>query len=188
MFQENSGFANFFWWEKSGLYHDFFSKSLSRGTKKFRKETLLCFRKLRLSEKFMDKRRGGCITIFCQSLCLTVPKKFVWQPFSVSEKIGCRKNLRTLRGFHYFLLAIFCLRTPKNFVGKHFGDSENFWFRKFSLIREVGVYHDIFSSHSIENFRTGTLLCFRKNRVSKNLMHKNGTSLNSFEKILSHSA
>ena len=127
---------------------------LSHRVQKFRRGTRQSFRKLRLSKKFMDKRRRACITIFCQSLCLIVPRNFVWQPFSVSEKIGFRKNLGTIRGFHYFLLIIFCPTVPKNFVGKLFDVSESFWFRSF-LIREVRVYHDIFSkslSHITENF------------------------------------
>ena len=36
-------------------------------------------------------------------------------------------------------------------------------------MHKVG-YHD-FSSHSSENFRRGTLLCFREFPVSKNFMH-----------------
>ena len=43
-------------------------------------------------------------------------------------------------------------------------------------------------SHSTENFRWGTLRCFRKFCVSQNFMHKKGISLNSLEKFLSHSA
>ena len=136
------------------MYHNFLSLFLTHNTEKCIRGTLLCFRKLRLSKKFMDNRRRAWITIFCQSLCLIVPINFVWQPFSVSEKISFRKNLGTMRGFHYFLLIIFCLTVPKNFVGKLFDVSESFWFRSF-LIREVGVYHDIFSkslSHITENF------------------------------------
>ena len=41
---------------------------------------------------------------------------------------------------------------------------------------------------STEKFRWGTLRCFRKFRVSKNFMHKKGTSLFSVEIFLSHSA
>ena len=46
----------------------------------------------------------------------------------------------------------------------------------------------IFLSHSAENFRGGTLQCFRKFRVSKSFMHKKGISLFSVETFLSHSA
>ena len=160
-------------------------KFLSHRVQKFRRGTRLCFRKIRVWEIFMDKRRGGCITNFCQCFCLTVPKKFVGQPFCVSENFvyrnilwireeGCvsrflsnsvsdstkknrratllcfrknrvSKNLRIIRGLHYFLLIIFCLTLPKILVGEPF--------------------------------------CFRKKRVSKNLMHKHGIWLISIEKF-----
>ena len=45
-----------------------------------------------------------------------------------------------------------------------------------------------FLSNSTKNFLWGTLLCFRKFRVSKNLMPKRGKSRFSIEKLLSHSA
>ena len=121
----------------------------------------------------MDKRRGACITIFYQSLCLTVPKIFVGQFFCVSEKIRYRKNLRIIRGLHCYLLILFCSAVPKNFVRKHFGVSENFWFRKFYLMREEGVCHKFspnFLPHSTEKLRRATLLCFRNFLVSKNFM------------------
>ena len=46
---------------------------------------------------------------------------------------------------------------------------------------------DNFWSHSAENFRRGTRLCFRKFRVSKNFMPKRGISRFSIENLLSHS-
>ena len=143
---------------------------LSHSTKKLRRRTLLCFRKIEfrkllrirrryhysllinfcpteskifvgehvcVSENFgyrnflWIKRRGGCITIFCQSLRLTVPKNFVGQTFCVSEKTGHRKNLRIKSGLHYSLLMFFGFTVPKNFGRKHFGVSENFRVRKF---------------------------------------------------------
>ena len=117
---------------------------LSHRVQNIRRGTRLCFRKFRISKIFMDKRRGACITIFFQSTCLTDPKIFVWQPLSFSEKTGCRKNLRTMRGFHFFLLILFCLTVPNIFGGKHFGVSESFWFRKIFSTREVGVSRDFF--------------------------------------------
>ena len=120
-------------------------KFLSHRVQKFRRGTRLCFRKIRVWEIFMDKRRGGCITNFCQCFCLTVPKKFVGQPFCVSE---------------------------------------NFVYRKILWIREEGCVSRFLSksvSDSTKKNRRATLLCFRKNRISQNRMHKNGTSLVSIE-------
>ena len=45
-----------------------------------------------------------------------------------------------------------------------------------------------FLSHSTESFRRGTLLCFRKIRVSKNFMPKREKSRFSTENLLSHNA
>ena len=112
---------------------------------------------------------------FCQSLCLRVSKFFVGQIFCVSGKIGYRKTLRIIRALHYYLLILFCSAVPKNFVRKHFGVSESFWFRKFFLMREVGVCHNFFPKflpHSTEKNRRATLLCFRNFLVSKNVMDK----------------
>ena len=104
---------------------------LFHSAKKTRAETVRCFRKYLVLQMFFDKRRGGCITTFLPKSCLTVPKKFVDEPFCVSEKIRYRKILRIVMGLHYYLLIFFCSRVPKLFVPKHFGVSENFWFRKF---------------------------------------------------------
>ena len=117
----------------------------------------------------------GFVTIFFPNFCLTVPKKLVGQLFWFSEKIGNRKNLRILRGLHYYLLIFFRSTVPKKFVRKYFGVSERFRFRKFFMLREEGMYHNFLSkffSHNTEKCRRGTLLCFRKIRVSKNLIDK----------------
>ena len=42
-------------------------------------------------------------------------------------------------------------------------------------------------SHSTESFRRGIFLCFRKFRVSKNIMPMKGKSRFSIENLLSHS-
>ena len=160
---ESFGYRKFLWREeKRGVYHNFLSKFLSHSTKKYRRGTLVCFRKNRVSKIFKEKRTGVCITSFCQSLCLTVPKNIVWQHFSVSEKIGFRKNLRTMRGFQYFLLIIFCLTVPKTFVGKHFCVSEkNQVSTKLTDNKETLIFSvDNFLSHSAEKFRRGPLPCF----------------------------
>ena len=139
----------------------------------------------------MDERKGMCITILCQSLCLRVPKFFVGQIFCVSGKIGYRKTLRIIRALHYYLLILFCSAVPKSFVRKHFGVSESFWFRQFFLMREVGVCHNFFPKflpHSTEKNRTGTLLCFGKKPVSKKRTVNKGTSLLSVDTFLFHSA
>ena len=60
---------------------------LSRTIEKLRRGTLLCFTKFWVSKNFMEKRgerKGGSNTIFRQNFLVSVPKKFVREPFSVS--------------------------------------------------------------------------------------------------------
>ena len=84
--------------------------------------------------------------------------------------------------YHDFPSKLICLTVPKHFVEEPFCVSEKFGYRKILRIR--GVYLDFASklvSHSTQTFCRGTLLCFRKIRVSKSFMHKKGTSLFSVE-------
>ena len=148
------------WIREAGEYHDFPSKYLSHCTDIFHWRTLwCCFRKI-LSSKIFMHRRGG-ITVFFGTFCLTVPKNFVGQPFSVSLISGTEKVwIRGTGEYQDFPSEIFCLTVPKYFIGEHFGVvSENFFYRKFSMHRRGG-HHGFFRnflSHSAEKFRRGTL-------------------------------
>ena len=65
---------------------------------------MLCFRKFARAEKFMDQRRGGEYQDFpSKNFCLTVPKNFVQEPFSVSVFSGIEK-FYALEGY----VTIFC--------------------------------------------------------------------------------
>ena len=98
-----------------------------------------------------------------------MPKKFVVEPFSVSENFGYRKILWIGGGgreYHDFLSKICCLTVPKNFVGESFGVSGNFLVSKHFTdkrgVEREGVSRfsdENFLSHSAEKFRRGTLLC-----------------------------
>ena len=120
--------------------------------------------------------------------CLTVPKNFVQEPFSVSLISGI-ENFYALEGYvtifcriflcdsaerfrrrggeyQHFPSKNFCLTVPKFSVGKPFSVSlisgiEKVWIRGG---RVVGVVVSRFSeekflSQGAENFRRGTLLC-----------------------------
>ena len=58
---------------------------------------MLCFRKIPVVKKFLDKRWGGggevsrCQDFPSKVFCLTVPKNFVGGPFSVSLISGVEK-------------------------------------------------------------------------------------------------
>ena len=68
----------------------------------------------------MDKRGGEYQNFPSKTFCLTVPKNFVGEPFSVSLISGIGKNL-CFRGLcHDFPSKIFCLTVPKHFVEEPF--------------------------------------------------------------------
>ena len=111
---------------------------------------------------------------------------------------GWGKEGASIKIFHQ---KFFCLTVPKDLAGEHFCVSQNFWHRKYELIREGGrgrrsitIFCQVFLSHSTENFRRGTFLCFTKLLVSKNFMDKRwgggkerGVSRCSVKCCLSHS-
>ena len=100
-------------------------KFLSQSAEKFRRGTLLCFRKFLVPKNVSDKREGGggYHDFLSKLFCLTVRKKFVGEPFCVSlssiEKIY-GQEAGGGREYHNFLSNIFCLTVPKNFVGEPF--------------------------------------------------------------------
>ena len=65
---------------------------------------MLCFRKIPVVKKFLDKRWGGggevsrCQDFPSKVFCLTVPKNFVGEPFSVSLFSGVEK-IRASEGY-----------------------------------------------------------------------------------------
>ena len=84
---------------------------------------MLCFRKILVAKKFMDKKggRGGKYRNFpSKFFCLAVPKIFVGELFSVSLISGIGQIL-CFRGLcHDFPSKIFCLTVPKHFVEEPF--------------------------------------------------------------------
>ena len=76
-----------------------------------------------------------------KNFCLTLPKKFVEEPFCL-RKFLVPKNVRDNRGggYHYFLSKLFCLTVPKNFVGEPFCVSLISGYRKILCVR--GLCHD----------------------------------------------
>ena len=68
-------------------------KILSHSAEKFRRGTLLCFRKFLIPKNVRDKRGGGYHDFLSQLFCLTVPKNFVGEPLLASQNFQYRKNL-----------------------------------------------------------------------------------------------
>ena len=59
-------------------------KFLSHSDKKFRRGIFLCFRKILVSKKFMDKRKGGVSRFSVEYFLSHSAENFVKQPFSGS--------------------------------------------------------------------------------------------------------
>ena len=69
------------------------------------------FQKISGREKYFMDKKGGVITIFRRSFCLTVPK-FIGEHFGVSENLFYRK-FSCIRAGHLGFVEIFCLTGPK---------------------------------------------------------------------------
>ena len=67
--------------------------ALSDSAEIFRRGTLLCRRKFRISKKILDKSGVGNHDTPSKLFCLTVPNFFIDEPFCVSEQFVLRKIL-----------------------------------------------------------------------------------------------
>ena len=136
-------------------------KFSSHSAEKFRRGTLLCFRKFQVEKKFMDKREGEVSRFPSKVVCLTVPKNAVGEPFSLSLLSGIEKVwMRGWRGGGN--IKIFCRKflvsqgqkiSQGSPLGCHyFRVSKNFMLQR--VMSRFAV--EIFLSHSAEIFRRGT--------------------------------
>ena len=123
---------------------------------------MLCFRKILVAKKYMDKREGQVSRFPPKTFCLTMLNNFVGEPFRVSliwgiEKFYASEGYVTIFDF---LSNFFCLKVPKNFVGDSFSVSLTSGIEKF-YASEVMLRFSVenFLSHSTEKFRRGTLQC-----------------------------
>ena len=126
-----SGIEKFYASEGYITFFDFLSKFFFSNAEKVRRETILCSRKILVSKIVRDKRRGKYHNFPSNFFCLTVPKIFVGESFSVSFISAIKKfwigGEREYRDFRRF----FCLTVTKIFIGGHFGVSEKFFIEKF---------------------------------------------------------
>ena len=80
----------------------------------------MLFQKISGSEKVYGLERGEYQGFPSKVFCLTVPKNFVGEPFSVSLISGVEK-IRASEGYvTIFRRIFFCLTVPKNSVGEPF--------------------------------------------------------------------
>ena len=80
--------------KKLGLVSKFYvERFLSHSAEKFRRRTgnpsVLCFRKFLVAKVFMDEK-GGVSQVSVGNFCLTVPTKFVGEPFNLSLASGTK--------------------------------------------------------------------------------------------------
>ena len=92
--------------------------------------------------------------------------------------------------YHEFAFKIFCHRVPKNFDGEDFGVSVNFGYQNILCIREEGYHVSPSKNLCPTQYRKISL---RSASVFQKIsfigrFFAQGISLNSFEKLLSHSA
>ena len=118
---------------RKGISFSCANNFLSHRVQKFRRGTRLYFRKHRVSKSFMDKRRGVCITIFCQSFCLTKPKVFIGESFCVSEINRVSKNFTHKKGITFFCAINFLSRRVQKFRGGLRLCFKKLWVSKFFL-------------------------------------------------------
>ena len=126
----------------------------------------------------MDKRGGGDFQDFLSKFfCLTEPKNFVGESFSVSLTSGPEKIWIKEGGVYQdFPSKIFCL-SAENFCRGILYCCNNFGYRK-SLDKGGGgiTIFRRFLSHCIEIFHWRTLWCFRKILSSNIFMHRRWAS------------
>ena len=104
-----------------GVRQDFLSIFFVSQNQKSLQGTLLCC----VSERFWYRislwtRRGEYQYFPSINFCLTVPKKFVGEPFSVSLISGIEKVYASDGYVTIFRRSFFCLAVPKNFAGEPF--------------------------------------------------------------------
>ena len=105
---------------------------LSHSTKKFRLGTLRCFRKFRVSQNFMHKKRISLNSV--ENFLSHSAENFVRESYCFWENFWFRKVLWMKRGYHAFPSKVFGLTVPKNFVKEPFS---------VSLISDIKNVEDI---------------------------------------------
>ena len=81
---------------------------------------MLCFRKILVAEKFMEKKGSGENRSFhTKNFCLKVPKLFVGEPFSLSLVSGF-EIIYASKGYVTIFRRKFCVSASTHFVEEHF--------------------------------------------------------------------
>ena len=115
-------------------------------------------------EKNLWIRDGGsCFSV--KIFCLTVPKKFVREPFCVSKKMVPKIFMHRRRGHYVFVENFLIQRTEKFCKG-------SLLFQKFSGVDKSLCVTDGWGGGGVSHFSV------EKNRVSKSFMPQNSVGKN----------
>ena len=149
--------------------------------------SVLCFRKSLVAKIFMDKK-GEYQEFPLKIFCLTVPKNFVAEPFSVSLTSGIEKLYASEGYVTIFCRTFLVSQCRKNQQGRPF----MLCFRSFPVAkkfidRKGGKYQEFppnfVSSHSVERCRRGFLQSFIYFGYGENLDKVTGESIKIFRRI-----
>ena len=135
--------------------------------------------------------KEGVSRLFVQNFLSHSTEKFRWGILRWVRKFRVAKNFMLKKGISLKSVKTLCLTVPINFVGEPFCVSKEFWYRKFSS--QVGgklhaFVENFFHLRGPKKLRQGTILCFRKFLVGKNILWiRGGGGYHNFpSKFLSH--
>ena len=111
---------------------------------------MLCFRKFLVAKKFKNKKEGEVSRFPSKNFCLTVPKNFVGEPFSVSLISGIEKFYAS-EGYATILCRNVLTRSTEKLCRGTLlcCVSENFCQRKSLRIRGRGKYQDFLQKNFV---------------------------------------
>ena len=132
---------------------------LSHSAEKYRRGFLYCC--INFGYRKCLDNKGGVSRLSVENFCLTVPKIFVEEFFTVAVISGTGiVGIRRGGGVSRFSVEIFCLTVPKIFVGNFFTVALFSGIEKVWIIRGgIKTFCRKFLSHSAENFRRTILYC-----------------------------
>ena len=150
--------------DKSGEYQNNRSKIFCLETPEtFGGGTFLCFKNFLVGKNFVVKG-GGSRFVVENVLSHTTEKVRRETLPSFRKNLESKKNTDFRgAGYHDFPSKLFCFTVPNLLVEEPFCVSQSFGYRKFYSQEGISQFSkEKLLSHSVEIFRRGTFLCFRK--------------------------
>ena len=146
--------------------------------------SVLCFRKLLVAKKFMDKKEGGVTIFSVDNFSSESAEKFRRRTHQSFINFGYRKGLNERVGGSVKIFRLkFLVSLPKNFVGEPFSLSLNSSIERiYASEGYVTIIRLIFFVSQCRkiSYSNPSVLCFRKFPVAKKFMDKRGGSVKIF--------